>query len=171
GSPVPDYTGGATLNLQWKNLEFETYWYASVGNEIFNQSKWFTDFFGTFEGSAKGEVAKRSWTPALGNSADAPIWESASNLSTSGAANSWYVEDGSFVRLQRLALSYNFDTDLVQKIGLGKLKVGLAANNIWTMTKYSGLDPVVAGADTNFGIDVGNYPATPSYLFSVELGL
>ncbi len=54
GSAVPDYTGGATLNLRWKNLEFETYWYASVGNEIFNQSKWFTDFFGTFEGSAKG---------------------------------------------------------------------------------------------------------------------
>ncbi|MBC6997952.1 SusC/RagA family TonB-linked outer membrane protein [Cytophaga sp. FL35] len=171
GSPVPDYTGGATLNLKYKNLEFETYWYASFGNEIFNQSKWFTDFFGTFEGSAKGENAKNSWTPQLGNNAGAPIWESASNLSTSGAANSWYVEDGSFVRLQRLALTYSFDSQLVSKMGLGKLKVGLAANNIWTITDYSGLDPVVAGADTNFGIDVGNYPATPSYLFSVELGL
>lgn len=171
GSPVPDYTGGATLNLKYKNLEFETYWYASFGNEIFNQSKWFTDFFGTFEGSAKGQAAKNSWTPALGNNASAPIWESATNLSTSGAANSWYVEDGSFVRLQRLALTYSFDSQLVSKMGLGKLKVGLAANNIWTITDYSGLDPVVAGADTNFGIDVGNYPATPSYLFSVELGL
>ncbi|MBG50407.1 MAG: SusC/RagA family protein [Pseudozobellia sp.] len=171
GSPVPDYTGGATLNLKYKNLEFETYWYASFGNEIFNQSKWFTDFFGTFEGSAKGQNAKNSWTPALGNNAGAPIWESASNLSTSGAANSWYVEDGSFVRLQRLALTYSFDSQLVSKMGLGKLKIGLAANNIWTITDYSGLDPVVAGADTNFGIDVGNYPATPSYLFSLELGL
>lgn len=171
GSAVPDYTGGATLNLRFKNLEFETYWYASIGNEIFNQSKWFTDFFGTFEGSAKGQLAKQSWTPELGNNAAAPIWESASNLSTSGAANSWYVEDGSFLRLQRLGLAYTFDSNMIEKWGMSKLKLGIAANNIWTLTDYSGLDPVVAGPDTNFGIDVGNYPVTPSYLISLELGL
>ncbi len=171
GSAVPDYTGGATLNLKYKNLEFETYWFASVGNEIFNQSKWFTDFFGTFEGSAKGQRAKQSWTPELGNNAAAPIWESASNLSTSGAGNSWYVEDGSYLRLQRLALSYDF-TDLTDKIGLSKLKVGLSANNIWTITNYSGLDPGIGGgADTNFGIDVGNYPVSPQYLITLELGI
>ena len=171
GSAVPDYTGGATLNLKYKNLEFETYWFASIGNEIFNQSKWFTDFFGTFEGSAKGQNAKNSWTPELGNNAAAPIWESASNLSTSGAGNSWYVEDGTYVRLQRLALSYDF-TDLSDKIGLSKLKVGLSANNIWTITNYSGLDPGIGGgADTNFGIDVGNYPVSPQYLITLELGI
>ena len=171
GSAVPDYTGGATLNLKYKNLEFETYWFASIGNEIFNQSKWFTDFFGTFEGSAKGQNAKNSWTPELGNNAEAPIWESASNLSTSGAGNSWYVEDGTYVRLQRLALSYDFK-ELTDRIGLSKLKIGLSANNIWTMTKYSGLDPGIGGgADTNFGIDVGNYPVSPQYLITLELGI
>lgn len=171
GSAVPDYTGGATINLRYKNLEFETYWYASIGNEIWNQQKWFTDFFGTFEGSAKGIRAKQSWTPELGNNAAAPIWESASNLSTSGAENSWYVEDGSFLRLQRLAFTYSFDQDLLEKWGLRTFKLGISANNIWTITDYSGLDPVVAGPDTNFGIDVGNYPVTPQYLISVELGL
>ncbi|MCW5515645.1 SusC/RagA family TonB-linked outer membrane protein [Muriicola sp. Z0-33] len=171
GSAVPDYTGGATINLRYKNLEFETYWYASIGNEIWNQSKWFTDFFGTFEGSAKGVRAKNSWTPELGNNAGAPIWESASNLSTSAAENSWYVEDGSFLRLQRLAFIYNFDTDMVEKWGMSKFSLGLSANNIWTITDYSGLDPVVSGPDTNFGIDVGNYPVTPSYLISLEIGL
>lgn len=171
GSPVPDYTGGATLNLRYKNIEFETYWFATVGNEIFNQSKWFTDFFGTFEGSAKGQAAKRSWTPELGNNAAAPIWESASNLSTSGAGNSWYVEDGTFVRLQRLALSYDF-TDIIDDLGLSKFKFGISANNIWTITKYSGLDPGIGGgADTNFGIDVGNYPVSPQYLFTLEIGI
>ncbi|MEX0290328.1 MAG: SusC/RagA family TonB-linked outer membrane protein [Flavobacteriaceae bacterium] len=171
GSAVPDYTGGATINLRYKNLEFETYWYASLGNEIWNQSKWFTDFFGTFEGSAKGVRAKQSWTPELGNNAAAPIWESASNLSTSGAENSWYVEDGSFLRLQRLAFIYSFDQDMIEKWGLTKFKLGVSANNIWTITDYSGLDPVVSGPDTNFGIDVGNFPVTPSYLISLEIGL
>jgi TonB-dependent starch-binding outer membrane protein SusC len=172
GSAVPDYTGGATFNLRYKNLEFETYWFASIGNEVFNQSKWFTDFFGSFEGSAKGVRAKDSWTPALGNDAAAPIWESASNLSTNGTGNSWYVEKGDYLRLQRLAFNYSFDADLVEKMGLSKLKIGISANNIWTMTDYSGLDPGIGGgADTNFGIDVGNYPVSPSYLFSLELGL
>lgn len=170
GSPVPDFTGGAVLNLRYKNLEFETYWFASVGNDIFNLSKWYTDFFGSFEGAAKGVNAKNSWTPTLGNNAGAPIWESASNLSTNGAANSWYVEDGSYVRLQRLAFIYNFDTMLLETLGLSKLSLGLSANNIWTITNYSGLDPQVAGADSNFGIDVGNYPVTPSYLLNLSLG-
>jgi hypothetical protein len=171
GSAVPDFTGGLDLILRYKNLEFQTYWYGSVGNEIFNQSKWFTDFFGTFEGSAKGVAAYGSWTPELGNNASAPIWESASNLSTSGASNSWYVEDGSYLRLVQLRVGYNFDTNLVETLGLRKFSVGLSANNIWTLTNYSGLDPQVAGPDTNFGIDVGNFPVTPSYAITLEIGI
>ncbi|MEP3209466.1 MAG: TonB-dependent receptor [Maribacter sp.] len=172
GSAVPDITGGSTMKLMYKNLELEAFWFYSIGNELFNQSKWFTDFFGTFEGSAKGRAAFNSWTPELGNNAEAPIWESASNLSTSGAGNSWYVEKGDYLRLQRLSLAYKFDTDLVEKMGFSKLSIGISANNIWTITKYSGLDPGIGGgADTNFGIDVGNYPVSPSYLFNLQIGL
>ena len=169
GSPVPDWTGGMNLNLQYKNFSLNTYFYASVGAEIFNQSKWFTDFFGTFEGSAKGINALQSWTPALGDSAAAPIWESATNLSTSGAANSWYVEDGDFLRLQSLALSYDFDGAILDQLGLSDLSIGISGNNLFTITNYSGLDPMVGGADTNFGVDVGNYPVTPSYLLNIRI--
>ena len=170
GDPVPDYTGGYTLSLSYKNLTLTTYWYASVGVDIWNQSKWFTDFFGTFEGSGKGVRAKDSWTPELGNNAKVPIWESASNISTSGAENSWYVENGNFLRLQQLALSYDFSTALIDRWGLSRLRIGLAANNLVTFTKYEGLDPMVGGgADTNFGIDVGNYPVTRGY--TLNLGI
>ncbi len=171
GSPVPDWTGGATINLGWRNFSFETLWAASRGNEIWHQTKWFTDFFGTFEGSAKGVAAFDSWTPEKGNSAGAPIWESASNLSTSGAANSWYVENGNYIRLQRLAFTYDFGESLLQRLGISQVTLGLSANNVWTITNYTGLDPVVGGdADTRFGIDVGNYPVTPSYIFNLSLG-
>lgn len=170
GSPVPAYTGGLTLNLKYKQLEFETYWYGSFGNDVWNQQKWFTDFFGSFEGAAKGVAAFKSWTPELGNNAAAPIWESASNLSTNGAGNSWYVEDATFVRLQRISLSYDFDTPFTDRLNVKGLKMGVAANNLWTITNYSGIDPSVGGgADTNFGVDVGNYPATPSFTIDLEL--
>ncbi|WP_233131759.1 SusC/RagA family TonB-linked outer membrane protein [Robiginitalea sediminis] len=172
GDPVPEYSGGATITLNYKNLTLETFWNWVSGVEIFNQGKWFRDFFGTFEGSAKGVAALRSWTPELGNNAAAPIWESESNLSTSGASNSWYVEDGDYIRLQRLALMYNFDDNILESLGVKRFSIGISANNIWTITNYSGLDPVVGGdADTRFGVDVGNYPVTPSYLFNVNLRL
>jgi hypothetical protein len=171
GDPIPEYSGGAVLNLRYKNLSFETFWNWTTGVELFNAGKWFRDFFGTFEGSAKGVAALNSWTPELGNNAAAPIWESATNISTSGAANSWYVEKGDYLRLQRLAVNYDF-RELADNLGITKLNVGFSANNIWTITKYSGLDPGVAGeADTRLGVDVGNYPVTPSYLFNVNIGL
>ncbi|MEP0133000.1 MAG: SusC/RagA family TonB-linked outer membrane protein [Eudoraea sp.] len=172
GDPVANYSGGATIDLKYKDLRMEMFWNWSTGLEIFNQSKWFRDFFGTFEGSAKGVAAFKSWTPELGNSAAAPIWESASNLSTSGASNSWYVEDGSYARLQRLAFTYSFSQLVDNSNTLSKFELGLSANNIWTITGYSGLDPVVGGdVDTAFGVDVGNYPVTPSYMINVNIGL
>lgn len=170
GSPIPDFTGGLTFNVSYKNWTLGTYFYAAIGNEIWNQQKWFTDFFGTFEGSAKGVRAKNSWTPELGDAAEVPIWESVSNLSTSGAANSWYVEDGSYLRMQQLSLTYEL-TQGIDRFGLSSLRVGLAANNLFTITGYEGLDPQVGGdADTRFGIDVGNYPVTRGFTFSLGLG-
>ncbi|MFM6942340.1 MAG: SusC/RagA family TonB-linked outer membrane protein [Aquirufa sp.] len=170
GSPVPTYTGGINVGLTYRNFEFATYLYASAGNKIWNQSKWFTDFFGTFEGSGKGERAKQSWTPELGNSAAAPIWESASNMSTSAGANSWYVEDGDYIRVQNISLGYNIPKSYTSKLGIKRAKFTLSANNLLTITKYKGLDPGVGGAaDTGFGIDVGNYPVTRSFNASINL--
>lgn len=170
GSPVPTYTGGINVGLTYKDFEFATYLYASAGNKIWNQSKWFTDFHGTFEGSGKGERAKKSWTPALGNNAEAPIWESASNISTSAAENSWYVENGDYIRIQNISLGYNIPKSYTSKIGVKRAKFTLSANNILTFTKYKGLDPGVGGAaDTGFGIDVGNYPVTRSFNASLNL--
>jgi TonB-linked SusC/RagA family outer membrane protein len=170
GSPVPTYTGGVNVGLTYKDFDLNMYLYASAGNKIWNQSKWFTDFYGTFEGSGKGERAKKSWTPALGNAAEAPIWESASNISTSAAENSWYVEDGDYIRLQNISLGYKLPKNIISKIGVKSAKLTLSANNLFTLTKYKGLDPGVGGAaDTSFGIDVGNYPVTRSFNASINL--
>ncbi len=172
GSPVPDYTVGTNIRLNYKNLSLGMLWYGSFGSEIWHQQKWFTDFFGTFEGSGKGVRAKESWTPELGDAAAAPIWESVSNLSTSGAENSWYVESGDYIRLRQVSLSYEFDdAGIIANWGLSRLRVGIAANNILTITDYSGLDPEVGGdADFRFGVDVGNYPITQQFTFNLGVG-
>ncbi len=171
GNPVPKYTGGIVFNVSFKNFDAGTYLYTSLGNSIFNFSKWFTDFHGSFEGSGKGVNALESWTPALGNNAKAPIWESASNISTNAGENSWYVEDGSYLRVQYLSLGYTLPTTMIRRLGLSKARLSIAGTNLLTFTKYTGLDPAVGGAvDTNFGIDVGNYPTTRGFTLGVSLG-
>lgn len=169
GSPVPDFTGGLNFTVGYKGLDLSAYFYASVGNEIWNQSKWFTDFFQTFEGAAISNRLKEAWTPENLN-ATIPIVERTANFSTSDVANSFYVEDGSYLRFQNLTLGYSAPPSLLTKMKMERARVFAGVNNLFTITGYSGLDPAVGGdVDLNFGIDVGNYPVTRSWTFGVNL--
>ncbi|MEN2282327.1 TonB-dependent receptor [Algoriphagus sp. SE2] len=169
GNPVPDFTGGLNFTVGYKGLDLSAYFYTSIGNEIWNQSKWFTDFFQTFEGAAISERLKQAWTP---NNLDAeiPVVEKTSNFSTSNVANSFYVEDGSYLRLQNVSLGYTLPASLLERWRMERVRVFASANNLFTISGYSGLDPAVGGdADLSFGIDVGNYPVTRGYTFGVNL--
>ncbi len=171
GSPVPKFTGGLNFALYFKDFDVATYIYTSQGNKIFNFSKWYTDFYPSFSGAAISSRVKNSWTPALGDGAGAPIFEGASNFSTNTQSNSWYVEDGSYIRMQNITLGYTLPKGLTSKVGVRKARVSVSANNIFTITKYQGLDPGVGGAvDTNFGVDIGNYPLTRSVYFALNVG-
>jgi len=170
GSPVPKFTGGLNLILRFKNFDLETYMYASLGNKIFNVSKWFTDFYPSFQGAAISARVKDSWSPT-NLDAEIPVFESASNFSTNTQSSSFYVEDGSYLRLQNISLGYTLPGTLLERINMTKLRIFVATNNLFTITKYSGLDPSVGGAaDTNFGIDLGNYPITRSFTAGLNIG-
>lgn len=170
GSPVPKFTGGFNFVLRYKNFDLEAYTYVSLGNKIFNVSKWFTDFYPSFQGAAISSRVRDSWTPN-NTGATTPIFESASNFSTNTQSNSFYVEDGSYLRMQNLTVGYNIPAATLSKIGLTRVRVYLSTNNLFTITKYSGLDPSVGGAaDTSFGIDVGNYPITRSFTGGFNIG-
>jgi TonB-linked SusC/RagA family outer membrane protein len=170
GNPIPDFTGGLTIKLNYKGFELEVYSFASIGNEIFNVSKVFTDFYPLFPGAAISDRVKDSWT-FDDHSGTIPLFENTSNFSTNTQSNSFYVEDGSYFRVQNLTLSYNLPSSLVKGWNMEKLRVFGSVNNLLTLTKYSGLDPSVGGAaDTNFGVDLGNYPITRSWVFGVNVG-
>ena len=170
GSPIPKFTGSITLTLKYKGFDLNTNLYASLGNKIFNNQRWFTDFYPSFTGAAIGSRVKDSWLPTHTNTT-VPIFESASNFSTNTQANSYYVENGSYGRMQYLNLGYTFPASLLNRTNLSRLRVSLSATNLFTITKYTGLDPAVGGsADTNFGIDVGNYPITRAYNVGLSFG-
>jgi hypothetical protein len=144
--------------------------FLQTGNDIFNASKLFTDFYPLFAGASISERVKDSWTPT-NTGAKIPIYENAANFSTVTSTNSFYVEKGGYFRMQNITLAYNFPAALLSRLKMEKLKLFASTNNVFTITKYEGLDPSVGGnADTQFGIDVGNYPITRSVTFGLNLG-
>ena len=170
GSPVPTFTGGLNFKITYKNFEVLSYFYTSLGAKIFNISKRFTDFYPLFAGSAISERVKGSWTPQ-NPGATIPIFEKDDGFSTGSEASSFYVEDGSYLRFQNITLGYNLPKDVLKKLNLSKFRVYGTANNLFTLTGYSGLDPQVGGnADTNFGIDLGTFPMTRTLTFGVNVG-
>lgn len=170
GSPVPKFTGGLNFRLTYKNFEVLSYFYTSIGNKIFNISKRFTDFYPLFAGSAISERVKQSWTPQ-NTGATIPIFEANDGFSTGSQSSDFYVEDGSYLRFQNLSFAYNFPLEMANKLRLSRLRVHAAVNNLFTITKYGGLDPQVAGAaDTNFGVDLGNFPMTRQFTFGINVG-
>lgn len=166
GSPVPKFTGGVNLRLIFGNLDLSTYIYGTLGSKIFNMSKWYTDFYPSFTGAAVSSRVKNSWT-STNLDAETPIFENVSNFSTNTVANSWYVENGNYLRMQNLTIGYTVPSAVFNG-KLSRARVYASANNLFTITKYKGLDPGVGGAaDTLFGLDIGNYPVTKSYMFGI----
>ncbi len=170
GSPVPTFTGGLNFKITYKNFEVLAYFYTSIGNKIFNISKRFTDFYPLFAGSAISERVKDSWTPQ-NTGATIPIFEANDGFSTGSQSSDFYVEDGSYLRFQNLSIGYNLPSSLLNKLRLSKVRVHGSVNNLFTITGYGGLDPQVAGAaDTNFGVDLGNFPLTRQFTFGLNIG-
>ncbi len=170
GSPVPKFTGGLNFGLTYKGFDLNMYMYTSIGNKIFNISKRFTDFYPLFAGSAISERVKDTWSPT-NTGAKAPIFEANDGFSTGSQSSDFYVEDGSYFRFQNLSIGYNLPSTVTNKIKLGRVRVSASVNNLLTITKYGGLDPQVAGAaDTNFGVDLGNFPTTRQFTLGLNVG-
>ena len=169
GSPVPKFSGGMNFTVGYKNFDLSAYFFGTAGNKIWAQWRWFTDFFPTFEGASVSTRLLDSWTPENPN-ATVPVADKTANFSTSGVGNSYYVVDGSYLRLQNLTFGYTMPNSLLQRWKLERLRLFVSGNNLLTISGYDGLDPMVGGnVDLGFGIDVGNYPVTRQYTVGVNL--
>lgn len=171
GNPNPKFSTGLNLGVNYKQFDFSIFLYGVFGNKVWNNVKYWRDFYSSFE-SAKSQTALyHSWTPQNHN-AIAPIQELNGSFSTNGVANSYFVEDGTYLRAKNIQLGYTFSNLTLKKLSLKKLRIYVSAANLFTVTKYSGVDPELSGlAVTDFGIDEGNYPSSRTFLFGVNLTL
>jgi TonB-dependent starch-binding outer membrane protein SusC len=116
-----------------------------------------------------------SWTPSNHN-AKAPIQENKGYVSTNGVPNSYFVENGSYLRAKNVTLGYTFSPNILKRASISSLRIYVQAANLFTITKYSGADPEVSGgyisgvsSVTDFGVDEGSYPHTKNYLIGINL--
>jgi TonB-linked SusC/RagA family outer membrane protein len=163
GNPNPKLTGGFNINASYKNFDFNAFFYGVYGNKVVNYVKYWTDFPQVFDGNVSANVISDSWQPGADNShATIPILSRVANLGNTAAFTSYYVENGSFLRLKSLQIGYTIPSDQLKRIGIYKARIFVLGNNLFTITKYDGLDPELQnsnlGDNTSFGIDFGNYP-------------
>jgi TonB-linked SusC/RagA family outer membrane protein len=168
GDPNPKFTYSFNLALNYKNFDLSGFFYGSYGNDIFNSNRYFIDFWPSFQGQKSTELLYDSWTPERTNT-KVPKASATANFSTNEQVNSYYLENGSFLRLRTLEFGYTLPTDWMNRINVKSLRLYVQAANLFTITKYSGLDPELGGDDRSFGSDTGNYPLVKNFLFGLNL--
>lgn len=172
GDPNPKFTYGLNIGFSYKNFDFSTFFFGSYGNEIFDNTKYFTDFPDFFKGAIRREVALNSWTPN-NTSTSIPKLRNTGGFSTDQVTNSYFISKGSYLRNKQAQVGYVVPAKALSRFGIERLRVYIQATNLFTVTKYKGLDPELQSSDINsntgFGIDNGNYPHTKGYLVGVNL--
>lgn len=177
GNPNPKFTYGLNIAVSYKNFDLSAFFFGSVGNSIFNQTLYFTDFPDFFKGAIRKDAALNSWTPTNTNTS-IPAFYTTGSFSSDQATNSYFISSGSYLRCRQIQLGYTFPSSILSKIGVDHFRIYVQAANLFTITKYNGLDPELqseqaadnSGSSNNyFSVDQGNYPHTPEYLIGVNL--
>ncbi len=163
GNPNPDFTFGMTNIFSYKNFDLSVLITGSYGNEIFNASRMETE--GMYD-------AKNQSTRVIDR------WRRPGMITSIPKANydmkisSYFVEDGSFLKIKDLTLSYNVAPTKLKKMGITKLQPYMTASNLLTFTKYLGFDPEVnqwGNSGTVQGIDWGTYPQTRTFIVGLNV--
>jgi TonB-linked SusC/RagA family outer membrane protein len=170
GSPHPDFTAGLNIILQYKEFTLTTNLYSSYGNMINNSSRRYIDFH-VYQTSHAKRTLYESWgSPYLKNNEDAIMPKVRFNDAGHKEFSTYFVEDGSYLRMGNLILSYNF-TKLLPGLNSNRLEIYAQITNLFTLTKYSGLDPEIGRSGMSTGQDPGSWPKPRQYLIGVSIGL
>ena len=163
GNPFPEFTIGWNLSLEYKGFDFNSFVYASVGNEVYRayeRNLAMTNKFRSVLGRWTGSGSTSDATNPRYTFIDA-------NNNT--RVSDRYVEDGSFIKIKNLQLGYNFSSAALRKANISKLRIYAQARNAFTFTKYTGFDPEISGGIFDTGIDRGAYPQARSFAIGLDL--
>jgi hypothetical protein len=182
---VPPASGSFALSGRWKGLDFNMAFNYVLGGHIMNVPK-LTNLYGSKDnrfGANRLAFVKDCYSPYRWNNGELEFVSDPTELDKMNAnAQYWsptsmvgmlvdkYLEDASFLRLKNLTIGYTIPSNISQKIGMKTLRAYVTATNLFTLTKYSGLNPEVnISSSTTPGVDNGNYPIARTYTFGLNI--
>lgn len=168
GYAQPKFTYGFTNNFSYGKFDLNIFFQGSQGNDIFNATR--VDLEGMFDSKNQSTAVLRRWTP---ENTITDIPRAIGKGLTDNVHNSTrFVEDGSYLRLKSVTLSYKvFDNNEKVK-AIRKLSVYVTGQNLLTFTKYSGFDPEVnafGSSSVELGVDYGTYPQAQSLIVGLNV--
>ncbi len=182
GNANPDFIGGWTNQIAYKNFDLSVFVNFVVGNDVYNANKleWTDGAFGNLNmlnsmstrftniNSAGQRVTDPTELTKL--NANATIWSPV--RVQRWWLHSWAVEDGSYLRVNNLTLGYTLPKSVLDKAKISTLRLYATVNNLATLTSYSGYDPDVTARRTDPltpGVDFAAYPRSRTWVFGVNV--
>ena len=163
GNPNPDFTYGITNNLTFKGFDLSFFIQGSQGNDVYNLNRYITE--GALYGTTNGTTRMLNRWTGPGTSNDVPRAISG-DPNTNLRVSTYFIEDGSYARIKNLTLGYTLPASLLSRISATQLRVYVTAQNLATLTKYSGFDPEVSAS----GVDLGIYPQARVFMAGLNIG-
>jgi len=158
GSPFPKFDYGITFSASYRNFDVNMFWQGVSGNKLWNAKRAWQYTFDY--GSGKVTDVLNAWTPQHTNTglARASFIDPANNKRPS----SYYVEDGSYLRLKNLSIGYNLPATLAARLKISAARLYVSGQNLLTLTRYRGYDPEVGRNNLtdlfSVGVDIQAYP-------------
>lgn len=168
GNPNPDLIYGFNLGCSFKNFDVSFAFQGTIGNDIWNTAK------GTLSSVGRQNALAEAYTNAWKKEGDINVEYprvDLSNANNNMRSSSFYVEDGSYLRLQNMQIGYTLPTELCKKTGLfSSCRFYISGQNVFTLTGYSGLDPELGiSSPLNMGVDTTRYPSSRTFTLGVNL--
>ena len=161
GDPIPAFLMGLNITLRYKGFDLVAYAFASIGNDIVRNYE-----------RAQPNVNRMNYTLDrwIGEGTSTTVPRVTTAATANNVFSDFYVEDGSYIRLQRLSLGYTIPKETTEKIRIKEVRFFVAINNLFTLTKYMGYDAAASsGAPIGSGFDSGFYPAPRIYSIGLNL--
>lgn len=186
GSPLPKLVYGFSLNMEYKGFDFSAFFNGTYGNKILNGVKQYTYYMQGNGNRAKAFANRFVPYDVVALDADGNEFVTVkANHDTDIARNipanynklrEFFIEDGSYLRLRNVVLGYTIPKSITSKVNIDRVRVYGGAKNLFTLTKYTGISPDVAGKTPEqagmgileSGVDLGVYPVTKMFYFGMN---
>jgi len=177
GSPIPKFFGGLNFDVAYKAFDINGFFYGVFGNKILNYQESSLQSFQNrgFVGveNISEEYYNNRWTASNPSNTFSRVTYNDDAIGSNVPSSAW-IQNGSFLRLKNVILGYTLPLGLVEKAALSKVRVYFSTQNLFTITKYKGLDPEIGlqgGNATQNGVDNGTYPGSRFYTLGLNVTL